>query len=276
MCRPAASRRHPNAASTCGPAALIQAVMSFSSSCPDAAAAVHNPRIVGSACRIPRADRGSVISAKHSNSPRPPARVSTAACLASTATAASADPAATEEAAEEAAEEATEEATATDSAGDTAGMTDCTRNGATDQAKDLQEVPRLTGLRCPFPGGHAHRDQPVIVTNGHQRTALLGLSRPPLTPQPLPSVTATASTAPPRASSPARAHQPARAPVNPADMRKRLCVALVSHGVRFKNRCSAFGSDAPTYSEIVQPFFRANGDSSPRRYCSACFLDSAR
>lgn len=32
-----------------------------------------------------------------------------------------------------------------------------------------------------------------------------------------------------------------------------------SHGVRFRNRCSAFGSRSPEYSEIVHPFFFSSG-----------------
>jgi len=78
------SWRHPNAASTSWFAALIQAVMSASSACPEVAAAVHSPRIVGSECRIPRRSRGWcckddwVIAAKHPSNPPAPARASTA------------------------------------------------------------------------------------------------------------------------------------------------------------------------------------------------------
>jgi hypothetical protein len=72
------------------------------------------------------------MAAKHPSKLSPLARASTAACSTRTATAAWAGPA----------------ATARDSAGED-GMTDCTGNGATDQAKEPRKSLVLRGSVAP-------------------------------------------------------------------------------------------------------------------------------
>jgi hypothetical protein len=84
-------RRHLNAAGNSSSAAPIHSVISAGVTHPAGTAAVHDPRIVGSAWRIPRLSRGSGIAAKHSSRLPPLTRCSTAARSAKTAIAASTD-----------------------------------------------------------------------------------------------------------------------------------------------------------------------------------------
>ena len=144
--RPSASRRHSNAANTCGSAAVIHAVMSSNSSCPDVTAAVHSPRIEASEWRTPRRSRGSSIAAKHSNNPSAPAPasivLSTPTCPTRTSTAAG----------------SAAGSTPTTGGTDPAGMTDCTCNGATDQTKILRKSSSYVAP-LPFP-----RDAPTATT----------------------------------------------------------------------------------------------------------------
>jgi hypothetical protein len=138
--------------------------MSANNTCPAAAAAVHNPRIVGTECRTPRRSRGSAMPAKHSHSPPSPAAASTAARSIRTSVVGVVPGVVP---------------VAATGATDQAGMTDCTRNGAADRIKDLQEVPCPTAAPLPICRGHALRDHPVIITNGHRRSHLTSGACPP-------------------------------------------------------------------------------------------------
>jgi hypothetical protein len=123
--------------------------MSANNTCPAAAAAVHNPKIEASEWRTPRRSRGSSIAAKHSRSPPAPARASTRADAATSATAGCAS-----------ARAGGAGAGTTGAAADATGMTDCTRNGATDRDQDLQQALLLRRLRCLRPADTPIATQP--------------------------------------------------------------------------------------------------------------------
>ena len=127
--------------------------MSANNTCPAAAAAVHNPKIEASEWRTPRRSRGSSIAAKHSRSPPAPARASTRADSATSATAGCASTRASTRAGGAG-------AGTTGAAADATGMTDCTRNGATDRDQDLQQALLLRRLRCLRPADTPNATQP--------------------------------------------------------------------------------------------------------------------